>query len=148
MNCEAPTVNRPALTRRSVLLAGAGLATLPFGAGHVQTLPPLNPKLTGDLYPIHDPCVIKGGDTFYVFCTTPRADTPAQIPWYRSKDLLRWERAGHVFTELPAWAKQAIPATESCWAPDISFFDGQYSLYYACSTFGSNRSVIGLATNT
>jgi arabinan endo-1,5-alpha-L-arabinosidase len=148
MKGKAPETSGSMLTRRSVLLASAGLAVLPFGSPHAQTLQPLNPRLSGDLYPVHDPCIIKGGEVFYVFCTTPRADTPAQIPWYRSKDLLNWERGGHVFAELPAWAKQAIPATESCWAPDISFFNGQYSIYYACSTFGSNRSVIGLATNT
>jgi len=33
------------------------------------------------------------------------------------------------------------------WAPDISFHDGKYFLYYAASSFGSNRSGIGLATN-
>jgi arabinan endo-1,5-alpha-L-arabinosidase len=124
----------------------AGLAALAARFSGAQTLAPLNPRLTGDLYPVHDPCIIKAGDHFYLFCTTPRADTPAQIPCYRSADLLHWERAGHVFSEMPAWAKQAVPHTETIWAPDISFFNGQYCLYYACSTFGSNRSVIGLAT--
>jgi arabinan endo-1,5-alpha-L-arabinosidase len=148
MNWETPKVTRPALTRRSVLLAAAGLAVLPFRSGNAQTLEPLNPKLTGDLYPIHDPCILKAGDTFYVFCTTPRADAPAQIPWYRSKDLLHWERGGHVLAQMPGWAQQEVKGAQGCWAPDISFFNGQYSLYYACSTFGSNHSVIGLATNT
>ena len=32
------------------------------------------------------------------------------------------------------------------WAPDISYFNGQFHVYYAGSTFGSNDSVIGLAT--
>ena len=104
---------------------------LPFTAAWSQTLPPLNPKLSGDLYPVHDPCIIKAGDTFYVFCTTPHADQPAQIPWYHSSDLLHWERGGHVFAELPAWARQEVPQTTACWAPDISWFDGQYSLYAA-----------------
>ena len=124
----------------------AGLAALAARWSGAQTLAPLNPKLSGDLYPIHDPCIIKAGDSYYVFCTTPRADTPAQIPCYRSTDLLHWERAGHVFAQMPDWARQAIPHTETIWAPDISFFNGQYWLYYAVSTFGSNRSVIGLAT--
>lgn len=136
-------------TRRRILLGSAGGAALlalrpVFG----QALAAMNPKLSGDLYPIHDPCIIKCGDTFYVFCTTPRRDAPAQIPWYASKDLLNWKRGGHVLAALPAWAKQAVPKTESCWAPDISFVDGQYLLYYACSSFGSNESAIGLATNS
>jgi arabinan endo-1,5-alpha-L-arabinosidase len=33
------------------------------------------------------------------------------------------------------------------WAPDISFHNGQYFLYYCASSFGSNRSGIGLATS-
>ncbi len=124
----------------------AGLAALVCRFSGAQSLPPLNPKLTGDLYPIHDPCIIKSGDTYWVFCTTPHADVPAQIPCYKSADLMHWQRAGHVFAELPAWAKRAVPHAEGIWAPDISFFDGQYWLYYAVSTFGSNQSVIGLAT--
>lgn len=136
-------------TRRRILMGSAGVvALLGLQPAFAQTLEPLNRKLTGDLYPIHDPCIIKSGEIFYLFCTTPRADTPGQIPWYRSTDLLRWERGGHVFAALPAWAKVEVPHTDSCWAPDISFFDGQYWLYYACSTFGSNHSVIGLATNS
>ena len=145
----------PNLSRRLLLQSAAAgsLTAAVFGAGGVfrradaQILQPLNPKLTGDLYPIHDPCIIKSGDTFYVFCTTARADVPAQIPWFHSRDLLHWERGGHVFAGLPDWARQAIPRTHECWAPDISFFNGRYGLYYACSTFGSNRSVIGLASN-
>lgn len=133
---------------RRWLLQGsvAGLAALAARFSGAQTLAPLNPKLSGDLYPIHDPCITKAGDSYYVFCTTPRADTPAQVPCYKSTNLLHWERAGHVFAQMPDWAKQAIPQAETIWAPDISFFNGQYWLYYAVSTFGSNRSVIGLAT--
>jgi arabinan endo-1,5-alpha-L-arabinosidase len=126
---------------------GGLAAALILGEGRTQPLAPLNPKLTGDLFPVHDPCMIKAEDTFYVLCTTPRAQVPAQLPWLRSKDLLHWERGGHVFEEVPAWARQAVPKSQEAWAPDISFFKKQYWLYYVYSTFGSNRSVIGLATN-
>jgi arabinan endo-1,5-alpha-L-arabinosidase len=134
--------------RRRILTGSVGgLAALALsGRVLAQGLAPLNPKLAGDIYPIHDPCIIKAGDTFYVFCTTPRADAPNQIPWYRSKDLLRWEKGGHVFPALPSWAKTEVPKAETCWAPDISYANGQYFLYYACSSFGSNVSVVGLAT--
>jgi arabinan endo-1,5-alpha-L-arabinosidase len=33
------------------------------------------------------------------------------------------------------------------WAPECFFMNGQYYLYYSCSTFGSGRSAIGLVTN-
>jgi arabinan endo-1,5-alpha-L-arabinosidase len=135
------------LRRRILAGSAGGIAALAFGPAFAQGLTPLNPKLSGDIYPIHDPCIIKAGDTYYVFCTTPRADAPQQIPWYRSKDLLRWERGGHVLPALPEWARSDVPHIETCWAPDISFFNGRFYLYYACSTFGSNVSEIGLATN-
>ena len=42
---------------------------------------------------------------------------------------------------------EEIPGARGAWAPDISFFNGKYHLYYALSTFGSRNSAIGLATN-
>ena len=148
MNPRNPIPQRTGFSRRGVLLGSLGaFAAAPLLSSRAQTLEPLNPKLTGDLFPVHDPCVIKAGTTYYVFCTTPHADTPAQIPCYRSSDMLQWERYGHIFDALPAWVTQEIPETESCWAPDISYYNSLYYLYYACSTFGSNHSVIGLATN-
>jgi arabinan endo-1,5-alpha-L-arabinosidase len=91
---------------------------------------------------VHDPTIIKQGDTYYVFCTGPG------IPIRKSKDLVHWLTAGRVFKEnLPAWAKEEIPGSRNPWAPDIACFKGKYWLYYSVSTFGSNRSLIALATN-
>src|SRR5205814_9192397 len=39
------------------------------------------------------------------------------------------------------------PGTLDLWAPDISYFKGEYRLYYAFSLFGKNTSGIALATN-
>ncbi len=53
-----------------------------------------------------------------------------------------------VFTNVPAWTTAAVPGfTGIFWAPDVLFFNGQYHLYYAVSTFGSQVSAIGLVTN-
>ncbi|VWX51472.1 arabinan endo-1,5-alpha-L-arabinosidase [Novosphingobium sp. 9U] len=101
----------------------------------------LNAQLTGDLT-VHDPVIIREGGTYYVFSTVGR-----YVGIRTSKDLKTWKDAGAVFSEIPAWAKQAIPGTEGIWAPDISYVDGEYRLYYSVSTFGSNRSAIGLATS-
>ncbi|MBP8972362.1 MAG: arabinan endo-1,5-alpha-L-arabinosidase [Anaerolineae bacterium] len=90
---------------------------------------------------VHDPCIIKEGDTYHLFCTGPR------ILWRTSRDLENWELRGNVFSAFPAWAREAIPRADSLWAPDISYYNGRFHLYYAVSTFGSNRSCIGLATN-
>jgi len=103
--------------------------------------------MDGNISPVHDPSIIREGDTYYVFSTNLGGGAGAQIPWRTSKDLLHWEKGGYVFPDMPAWAIEAIPGTGGIWAPDISYVNGQYLLYYACSTFGKNHSAIGLATN-
>ncbi|HVU10572.1 MAG TPA: arabinan endo-1,5-alpha-L-arabinosidase [Phototrophicaceae bacterium] len=108
--------------------------------------PPSNDPLplTGVIGQVHDPCIIKAKDAYYVFCTGDG------IPVRTSPDLLAWSSPFpvSVFPSMPDWAFQAIPGATNIWAPDISFYNGKYQLYYAVSTFGSNFSAIGLATNT
>ena len=48
----------------------------------------------------------------------------------------------------PSWIVASVPGIIGLWAPDISYFSGLYHVYYAGSTLGSQRSVIGLVTNT
>ena len=70
------------------------------------------------------------------------------IAIWHSHDRKSWKRIGRVFEDaVPKWASKLIPKSDSVWAPDIQFHDGRYYLYYSVSTFGSQRSVIGLATN-
>ena len=90
----------------------------------------------------HDPVIAKDGDRFYVFTTG------AHIPILCSKDMRQWEFCGRVFKDNPKWIGDAISGVTDLWAPDISFFNGKWHLYYSASTFGKNRSLIGLATNT
>jgi arabinan endo-1,5-alpha-L-arabinosidase len=94
----------------------------------------------------HDPVIIKEADTYYIFTTGGRPGR-GFIPIKCSKDMINWSPGGHVFDSLPAWAPVEIPGTEGIWAPDISYFNGLYHVYYSISTFGRNNSAIGLATN-
>jgi arabinan endo-1,5-alpha-L-arabinosidase len=96
--------------------------------------------LQGDVRNVHDPTIIREGDTFYLFSTR------AGISVRCSEDLIRWRLCGDVFAHIPLWAVQDVPGLRGLWAPDISYFNGRYHLYYSASTFGSNRSSIGLAT--
>jgi arabinan endo-1,5-alpha-L-arabinosidase len=121
-------------------LAALGFSSAAL-AQDAAPVPTLNSQLTGDLT-VHDPVIIREGDTYYVFSTVGK-----YIGIRTSKDLKTWTDAGAVFAEIPAWAKDAVPGTEGIWAPDISFVNGEYRLYYSVSTFGSNRSAIGLATS-
>jgi arabinan endo-1,5-alpha-L-arabinosidase len=91
---------------------------------------------------VHDPAIIKQGKEYYLF------STGSGIPIRRSADLVNWLRLGRVFPDrLPDWAADAITGARGLWAPDISFYNGLYHLYYSVSTFGSQRSCIGLAVN-
>ena len=96
---------------------------------------------TGDVKYVHDPCIIKSGEYYYIFSTGNR------IEIRRSKDLQNWVRLNQVFESIPEWGKQEISGVSNIWAPDIFYHDSTYYLYYALSTFGSNTSRIGLATN-
>jgi arabinan endo-1,5-alpha-L-arabinosidase len=100
-------------------------------------------ELTGAIQPVHDPVIIRADDTYYLFCTG------RGILTRQSQDLLDWEIPfpASVYGQPPAWAREMIPGQGDIWAPDISFYNDRYHLYYSVSTFGSNRSVIGLATN-
>ncbi|MHC4435881.1 MAG: arabinan endo-1,5-alpha-L-arabinosidase [Planctomycetota bacterium] len=96
---------------------------------------------------MHDPAVIRQGDTFYLFSTGGRRRGPGIIPIRCSRDLFNWTLCGSVFDKLPEWVLNEIPGARGAWAPDISFFNGKYHLYYSVSRFGRNNSAIGLATN-
>ena len=93
--------------------------------------------------PAHDPAIIKQGSFYYLFTTG------GGLSIRRSTDLLNWSSVGTVFPNgLPSWISSTLGSTPpDLWAPDISSINGSYYLYYAGSSFGSNNSVIGLATN-
>ena len=92
---------------------------------------------------VHDPStIIKCDREFWVFYTG------RGVPSYHSKDLVTWEPGPRVFTNVPAWAAQAVPEHrgDAFWAPDIIHLGDRYLLYYSISTFGKKVSAIGLAT--
>ncbi|MBN1695891.1 MAG: family 43 glycosylhydrolase [Spirochaetales bacterium] len=99
-------------------------------------------NLSGDLG-VHDPVIIKQGERWYIF------HTATGIGMKISDDGLYWRNAGRVFSVNPSWHKEMVPDTDgNIWAPDIFYFGGTYYLYYSVSSFGSNHSLIGLASNT
>ncbi len=124
----------PLLAAQAPAPAGSGT-----GCGAAPAAPP--PRENAVRF-VHDPCLVRQGDTYYLF------STGHGIPIRRSRDLVRWELAGRVFAEdLPAWAKAEIPGSVFPWAPDIAYLNGRYYLYYSVSAFGKNRSLIGLVTS-
>jgi arabinan endo-1,5-alpha-L-arabinosidase len=124
------------------MAAAAGILLRPRFAGADEAS--INERMTGDISPTHDPCIAKQDDTYYVYGTS-MPGSPG-ITLRTSKDLVHWTARPPLFSEIPEWAAAAVPGTKGMWAPDISLFNGKYYLYYAYSTFGSNRSAIGLST--
>jgi arabinan endo-1,5-alpha-L-arabinosidase len=125
-------------------------------------------ELSGEFAGTHDPSIGVDHGVYYVFATgaaypprpagtspetptaaggQPRPTAIGQFPLRCSPDLHQWTRCGHVFNAVPAWIQEMSPKTRDLWAPDISFFDGLYHLYYSFSVFGKNTSGIALATN-
>ncbi len=93
---------------------------------------------------VHDPStIVKCKNDYWVFYTG------RGVPSYHSKDLVDWEPGPRVFTNAPKWVDGPVPAHRGAyfWAPDVMRVGDRYLLYYAISTFGTNVSAIGLATN-
>lgn len=112
--------------------------------------PLLSYTLNGDTEPVHDPSVIRQGSIYYAFSSDVNGQTPGIFLNIRcSQDKVSWSACGSVFPNgRPAWLAAKVAGLGALWAPDISYFNGLYHVYYAGSTSGSQQSVIGLATNT
>ncbi len=114
--------------------------TVPASSATVPTV------VNGDVSPVHDPTMVRSGSDWYLF------STGTAIPIRRSHDLAHWTVVGSVFPNgLPTWVFSALPELSPSsnveWAPDVSFANHRWYLYYAVSVFGTSRSVIGLVTN-
>jgi len=110
--------------------------------GSNLSLPAAPSDLRGNLG-IHDPsAVLQCNGRYYVFYTGQGISSKS------SADLEYWAAGPSVFSSPPAWTTGAVPGfTGNFWAPGLTYFNGLYHLYYAVSTFGSQVSAIGLATN-
>ena len=99
--------------------------------------------LAGEVH-MHDPStVIRCDGRYYVFSTGPG------IPIFTSDDGWTWQRSGRVFDQVPESVHSVVPLNKNAvaWAPDITYRNGEYLLYYAISSWGSNVSAVGLMTS-
>jgi len=138
------------ITRRTLLRYGlgmtAGLALAGCG-GALSTNAATSPRANRDIY-VHDPSFIEADGKLYVFSTGYEPVNDGTIMIRRSTGQIgMWELIGTVFDQIPQWIRDEVGDIPNLWAPDISCWRGKYHLYYAGSTFGTNHSVIGLATN-
>ena len=141
-----------ALTLALTMLAVAG-APLSIGGGRalgqeatdssalaVNVFP--NPgRVTGSTG-VHDPSGVKAPNGTYILVATGN-----NLAIKTSTDRIAWRNAGVVWPNGAPWTMAFTGGSRSLWAPDISFHNGQFYLYYSASTFGSQRSAIFLATS-
>lgn len=96
----------------------------------------------GDLF-IHDPTVVKTPGRSYI-----AAYTGDNIQLKQSSDRTTWRNAGAAFPNGAPWTTTYTEGEKNLWAPDISYRNGKYYMYYSASSFGSSRSAIFLATSS
>jgi arabinan endo-1,5-alpha-L-arabinosidase len=105
------------------------LAALAVGPGTV----------TGDTS-VHDPSMVKRSDgRYYVYGSHNVTLT--------STNRIAFSDAGATFSSIPSWV-YTYNSDGDIWAPDVSYRDGKYLMYYTASSFGSNKSAIALASST
>ena len=116
-------------------LAG-GIALLALSA-HAATW-----TLSGALT-THDPDIYKEGNTWWIVETS---NTGIGVKY--SADGHAWTQGVSIFGNGLSWWGQYNGNSKSVWAPDVHVWNGKAILYYAVSTFGSQKSAIGLTTAT
>lgn len=91
---------------------------------------------------IHDPSMLKVGSTYYLF------STHGTLHSHSSSDRTNFSDDGYALASLPTWANAYTGPGGDLWAPDASAHNGEYWLYYAASSFGSQNSALGLAISS
>jgi arabinan endo-1,5-alpha-L-arabinosidase len=130
--------------------AESGLPVRPIAAplaAATPTNPPAvypNPgTVTGDVG-VHDPTIVRRPTGGYLM-----AHTGDNIILKTSTDRTAFRNAGAAFPNGAPWTTTYTGTrSRSLWAPDLTYRDGRYWMYYSASTFGVNRSAIFLATST
>lgn len=89
-----------------------------------------------------DPTIIKSNDgSFYLYAT----EDIRNVPIYKSSNLIDWKFQGTAFTDN---TRPKFEPKGGIWAPDISYINGKYVLYYSMSVWGGEWTCgIGVAVS-
>jgi arabinan endo-1,5-alpha-L-arabinosidase len=106
-------------------------------------------------YNVHDPSLIKVGDTYYCYNTDVSFGSEVRpgIQIRKSQNLINWEFLGWAFNGLPSKGSAYIQGEggtpfDALWAPYVIQVGDEFRLYYSLSSSTGRLSVIGLATST
>ncbi|KZV66221.1 glycoside hydrolase family 43 protein [Peniophora sp. CONT] len=100
-----------------------------------------NPIAGSSNIAVRDPAIWYNSDAkkYYVF------STDGNITTFTSTSLTGpWTNVG---AALPHCSSINLSGSCTLWAPDVSFQDGQYVMYFASSFIGTQNSAIGVATS-
>lgn len=97
-------------------------------------------RVTGNVT-VHDPSLVRMPSGYLLYSTHNGIETRF------SSDRANFTLLGRAFSTVPSWV-YSYNSSGDLWAPDVSYQNGLYWLYYSASSFGSNNSAIGLATST
>lgn len=100
----------------------------------------INPVLAG-FHP--DPSVCRVGDEYFVVTST-FGYFPG-IPVHRSRDLVTWERIGHVLADPTHVNLDGLDVSDGVWAPTIRHHNG---IFYVVYTVAENRQGRGTFVST
>ncbi|MEV0150702.1 MULTISPECIES: arabinan endo-1,5-alpha-L-arabinosidase [unclassified Nonomuraea] len=127
---------------RAVAAAIVTAVTVVATCSHADAAAYPNPGVVTGSTRAHDPSVTKTPSGTYIVVTTGD-----NLPIKTSTDRTAWRDAGLVWPNGAPWTTSYTAGSKSLWAPDISYHNGQYYLYYSASSFGSQHSAIFLATS-
>jgi len=112
---------------------------------------------------VHDPVIAQGEDgRYYIFSTGMGVGVMSSADlksWKREPSAVKFDMPRRDRSQAqngrrawpkakPEWAVDSVRGYRGhMWAPDIIKHNGLWYLYYSCSTFGKNRSAIGVMTN-
>ncbi len=95
-----------------------------------------NPVIPG-FHP--DPSIVRVGEDFYLVNSTFQYFPAIRIS--HSKDLVHWRPIGHVFTRSDELDLRSFFDGMGIWAPDISYHDGEFYIFYCLVQLSKDRSV-------
>lgn len=95
-----------------------------------------NPVIPG-FFP--DPSIVRVGNDYYLVNSTFQYFPAIVIS--HSRDLVHWRQIGHVFNDPKVLDLQAFYDGCGVWAPDISYHDGWFYVFYCLVQLRKDRSV-------
>ncbi|KAF7320885.1 Arabinan endo-1,5-alpha-L-arabinosidase [Mycena chlorophos] len=129
------------------MLSGLGsLLVAAFCADSVCATPDTvkGKSIPSNVNPVADPTLCKSSSgTYFLFSTAPGIEIRT------SPDLVTWTLVGLVWPNGASWTDEYTLTTNgNLWAPDCTVIDGEFYLYYAASSFGSQNSAIFFAKSS